>query len=70
MPAKLYGVAPSQPTRAVLFLCAIKGYPIKLVKVSPAAPRSKRKDYIENINPTGKVPALEGNNNIYNTYLY
>eukprot|EP01084_Bolivina_argentea_P176199 304968_1 len=59
MPDKIYGVAASQPCRAVLFLCAIKDHPYELVKVSPATPRSKRKGYMEKINPSGKVPSFE-----------
>ena len=59
MSLKVYGVAPSQPTRAVMFLLAIKNIPYELVKVSPATPRSTRKDYINNINPTGKIPGFK-----------
>eukprot|EP01084_Bolivina_argentea_P253777 426418_1 len=58
---KLYGVAPSQPTRAVLFLLELKNEPYEFIKVNPGAPRSQKKDYIDKINPSGKVPGLEDN---------
>ena len=57
---KIYGVAPSQPCRAVMFLCAIKNQPYDLVKVNPGAPRAKRQSYIDRINPSGNVPGFEG----------
>ena len=59
MPLQIYGVPPSQPTRAVMFLCAIKNLPYELVKVNPGLPASKRKDYIDNINPSGKIPGFK-----------
>merc|ERR1719245_1782457 len=59
MTIKIYGVPPSQPTRAVMFLCTLKNIPFELVKVNPGAPRAKRKDYIDTVNPSGKIPGFK-----------
>ena len=64
---KLYGVPPSQPTRAVMFLLAIKNIPYELIKVSPMTPKS-RIDYIANINPSGKIPGLKDEDNDLKLY--
>ena len=56
---KIYGVAPSQPCRAVMFLCAMKNIPYELVKVSPAKRDSVREGYTSSVNPSGKVPGLQ-----------
>ena len=55
---EIYGVIASQPTRAVMWLCRLKNLPFKMVKMSPGWSRKKRKDFIEQINPTGRIPAI------------
>eukprot|EP00485_Elphidium_margaritaceum_P007353 CAMPEP_0202686462 /NCGR_PEP_ID=MMETSP1385-20130828/2237_1 /ASSEMBLY_ACC=CAM_ASM_000861 /TAXON_ID=933848 /ORGANISM="Elphidium margaritaceum" /LENGTH=246 /DNA_ID=CAMNT_0049341039 /DNA_START=38 /DNA_END=778 /DNA_ORIENTATION=+ len=58
IPLKLYGVAVSQPTRAVMFLCAIKNIPFEQVKASPMDNPEKRASF-KKVNPSGKIPALK-----------
>lgn len=60
MSAKLeiYGIIGSQPTRAVMWLCRMKSLDYELIKVSPGWSRKRRKDFIEQINPTGRIPAM------------
>ena len=98
---EIYGVIPSQPTRAVMWLCKMKGLPYTLTKVhcyfseitmftvftytvlnieyftnplftddicfiddhwwskvSPGWSRKKRKQFIDEINPTGRIPGI------------
>eukprot|EP01083_Nonionella_stella_P097151 273089_1 len=71
MALKLYGVTPSQPTRAIMFLCAIKKYPFEIIKTSPAAHTASKQTYIESINPTGKIPGIairDSNDNEFTLY--
>eukprot|EP01083_Nonionella_stella_P266239 900899_1 len=60
----IYGIAGSQPTRAVMWLCKIKNLPYNNVKVNPGTSRKKnpRKDYIANVNPMGRIPGLKDSN--------
>eukprot|EP01084_Bolivina_argentea_P129090 228054_1 len=58
MALKLYGVAPSQPTRAIMFLCAMKNYPYEIVKTSPADHTLSKQQFKDNINPSGKIPGI------------
>ena len=58
MALKLYGVAPSQPTRAIMFLCGIKKYPFELIKTSPGANTPTKQEYIDSVNPTGTIPGI------------
>ena len=59
----IYGQSPSQPTRAVQWLCELKGIPYVNHKTNVTTPRSVRKEYIDTINPTGRVPAIKDNSN-------
>ena len=58
MALKLYGFAPSQPTRAIMFLCAIKNYPYKMMKTSPADHTASKQQYMDSVNPSGKIPGI------------
>ena len=58
---KLYGVAISQPCRAVLWLLEINSIPYELIRALPGSVETNakaRKDYLKNFNPTGKVPTM------------
>ena len=59
MALKIHGVVPSQPTRAVLFLCSYKKLEYQLVKQSPIDPAEKRAEFRNKVNPYGLVPCLE-----------
>lgn len=52
----LYGVAPSQPVRAVLWLCAYEKLPIELKVTIP--PKHTRTPEFQKLNPRGKIPVL------------
>merc|ERR1719273_2292204 len=60
----IYGTEISQPTRAVIWLCMIKDIPYKLIQVNVTASRKKRSEYISNINPNGRIPAIKDTNGI------
>lgn len=55
---KIFGHATSQPTRAVLWLCAMKKLPYELVKVDPMAGGPKQPAFLAKF-PVGLIPAIE-----------
>lgn len=58
MALKLFGVAPSQPTRAIMFLCAMKKYPYEIIKTSPAQHTASNQQFIDSVNPQGRIPGI------------
>jgi len=67
-PIRLFGVIPSQPYRTVLWVCQIKGLPVKYERIIPGIKTpggGKSPDFLK-INPTGTIPAIDDNG----FYLY
>ncbi|NNL85871.1 MAG: glutathione S-transferase family protein [Myxococcales bacterium] len=54
----VYGVPNSQPVRAVLWLCLLKGLPFEL-RMTSQDRHAKRPEYLDAINPRGTIPAID-----------
>ena len=57
---KIYGTWISQPTRAVAWMCELNSIPYEMIDMPPTISRKvpKREKFINEINPTGRIPAL------------
>ncbi len=55
---KIYGVPNSQPVRAVVWPCLIKGLPFDFVMTSQNR-AAKTPDYLRQVNPRGTIPAID-----------
>eukprot|EP01084_Bolivina_argentea_P212676 361463_1 len=58
---QIYGAAISQPTREVIWLCAMNDIPYDFIEENVGLSRKheSRVKYIKNINPNGRVPAIK-----------
>ena len=54
----VYGIPNSQPVRAVLWPCLLKGLPFEL-RLTSQNRDAKRPEYLSEVNPRGTVPAIE-----------
>ena len=55
---KIYGVPNSQPVRAVVWPCLMKGLPFELVLTSQNKD-AKSAEYLNGVNPRGTIPAID-----------
>lgn len=55
---KIYGVPNSQPVRAVVWPCLMKGLPFELTMTSQNK-HAKAPDYLSGVNPRGTIPAID-----------
>lgn len=55
---KIYGVPNSQPVRAVVWLCLMKGLAFDFVMTSQNK-AAKAPDYLKSVNPRGTIPAID-----------
>jgi glutathione S-transferase len=55
---KIYGVPNSQPVRAVVWVCLMKGLPFEFLMTSQNR-AAKQPDYLEQVNPRGTIPAID-----------
>ena len=56
----IYGVPNSQPVRAVVWTCLMKGLPFEL-RMTSQNRDAKRPDYLAGVNPRGTIPAIDDN---------
>ncbi len=54
----IYGVPNSQPVRAVVWLCLMKGLPFDL-RLTSQNDHAKRPEYLDRVNPRGTIPAID-----------
>ena len=54
----VYGVPNSQPVRAVLWACLLKGLPFEL-RLTSQNRDAKRPEFLERVNPRGTIPAID-----------
>lgn len=57
---KLYGVPNSQPVRAVVWACLMKGLPFEFIMTSQNKD-AKAPEYLKAVNPRGTIPAIDDN---------
>jgi len=55
---KIYGVPNSQPVRAVVWACLMKGLPFEFVMTSQNK-AAKTPEYLKGVNPRGTIPAID-----------
>ena len=55
---KIYGVPNSQPVRAVVWPCLMKGLPFELMLTSQNKD-AKQPEYLTRVNPRGTIPAID-----------
>ena len=55
---KIYGVPNSQPVRAVVWVCMMKGLPFDFVMTSQNK-TAKAPAYLKSVNPRGTIPAID-----------
>ena len=57
---KIYGVPNSQPVRAVVWTCLMKGLPFEFIMTSQNK-AAKTPEYLASVNPRGTIPAIDDN---------
>ncbi|MFT7651185.1 MAG: glutathione S-transferase [Candidatus Azotimanducaceae bacterium] len=55
---KIYGVPNSQPVRAVVWVCLMKGLPFEFVMTSQNK-AAKTPEYLKTVNPRGTIPSMD-----------
>lgn len=55
---KIYGVPNSQPVRAVVWTCLMKGLPFEFIMTSQNK-AAKTPEYLASVNPRGTIPAID-----------